>query len=160
MSADFWPDEAETDAAIAFHDEDADFLPENEPALSQWIQKVIDQEKGQLQQINYIFCSDEYLHRINLEYLDHDTYTDIITFPYEDPPLIHSDIFISVERVRENASDLGVSFEKELHRVIIHGVLHLCGYPDKTPVEAQRMREREDKALELFSTQSNEEYPS
>jgi len=150
MSADFWPDEAETYAIIAFHDEDAGFLPENEPLLSQWIQNIIAQEQGQLQQINYIFCSDEYLHRINLEYLDHDTYTDIITFPYEAFPLIHSDIFISVERVRENAKELNTSFDEELHRVIIHGVLHLCGYPDKTAQEAHRMRERENEALTVL----------
>jgi probable rRNA maturation factor len=145
-----WPSYESTEPAIEFHDEDAGFLPEVPKAFDQWIRKIIAREACTLQHINYIFCSDSYLHKINLEYLDHDTYTDIITFPYCKPPLIHSDIFISVDRVRENAEQLQLPFEVELRRVIIHGVLHLCGYPDKTAAEARRMREKEEEALGLF----------
>lgn len=82
--------------------------------------------------LNFIFCSDDYLLRLNVEYLDHDTLTDIITFPYADPPSIHGDIFISIDRVRDNAADFKVTFEQELNRVMAHGVLHLCGYGNET----------------------------
>jgi len=151
MKADAFGHPEATSPTIDFHDEDAGFLPDHLPALKQWIQQIIDQESCTLQQLTYIFCSDAYLHRINMEYLQHDTYTDIITFPYEKPPLIHSDIFISIERVRDNAQQYGLAFEQELHRVIIHGIFHLCGYPDKTPEEAQVMRQKEDEALKLLS---------
>ena len=147
---DWWEEEEQ---AISFNTEDIDFeLPESE-AVVQWIQKILQQEEKQLLQLTYIFCSDEYLFEINQEYLSHDTYTDIITFPYTDPPLIEGDIFISIDRVRENARNLGLPFEQELHRVMIHGVLHLCGYPDKTTEEAAQMRTMEDKALALFEQQ-------
>lgn len=138
-------------ATIEFDHEAIDFLPEQQEELRQWIQRVIESEFCELSHLTYIFCSDAYLHSINLEYLNHDTLTDIITFPYEEPPLIQADIFISVERVRENAASLGLPFSRELHRVMIHGVLHLCGYPDKTEAEASEMRAREDKALSLLS---------
>ena len=92
-------------------------------------------QKAQLIGLSYIFCSDAYLHNINVEYLNHDTLTDIITFPYLSPPEIEGDIFISVDRIRENAQTFQVTFEQELHRVIIHGVLHLCGQGDKTEEE-------------------------
>ncbi|NBC06223.1 MAG: rRNA maturation RNase YbeY [Bacteroidetes bacterium] len=151
MKADAFGHPEATTPAIDFHDEDAGFLPGQLPTLKQWIQQIIERESCTLQQLTYIFCSDAYLHRINLEYLQHDTYTDIITFPYEEPPLIYSDIFISIERVRDNAQQYGLAFEQELHRVIIHGVLHLCGYPDKTTAEAQMMRQKEDEALNLLS---------
>lgn len=150
FSNDWWEEEEQ---AISFNTEDIDFeLPESE-AVVQWIQKILQQEEKQLLQLTYIFCSDEYLFEINQEYLSHDTYTDIITFPYTDPPLIEGDIFISIDRVRENARNLGLPFEQELHRVMIHGVLHLCGYPDKTTEEAAQMRTMEDKALALFEQQ-------
>jgi rRNA maturation RNase YbeY len=147
-----WP--FETDGfvgAISFHEEDADFFPDHQDLLEEWIREVVDQEDGQLQELTYIFCSDTYLHQINVEYLDHDTYTDIITFPYTEYPVIHSDIFISVERVRENADTLQIPFEQELHRVMIHGVLHLCGYPDKSEAEAQQMRIKEEEALAVLA---------
>lgn len=148
-----WPfstEEEELQTGISFHDEQTGFLPSHPEKLKEWIETVVKNEGGQLQQLTYIFCSDDYLHQINLEYLDHDTYTDIITFPYAGLPVIHSDIFISVDRVRENANNLKLPFEEELHRVIIHGVLHLCGHPDKTETEARRMRAREDEALALL----------
>lgn len=101
-----------------------------------------------LVQANFIFCSDAYLIQINREYLSHDTLTDIITFDNSDSPgLIETDIFISVERVKENASLLNIRHEKELHRVMIHGILHLLGFKDKTPQEKEIMRDKENEAL-------------
>ena len=99
--------------------------------------------------INYIFCSDNYLHQINFQYLDHDTFTDIITFDQSDKDQIEGDIFISIDRVHENANERNISFVNELHRVMIHGILHLLGYNDKTPKEKQLMREKEDECLSL-----------
>ncbi len=128
---------------LTFHTEDIDFELENAEKIEQWILQTIDEESGTLSFINYIFCSDTYLHRINVEYLNHDTFTDIITFPYSDET-IESDIFISIDRIRENAKTFNVPFERELHRVMIHGVLHLLGYADKTAEEQQAMRARED----------------
>jgi rRNA maturation RNase YbeY len=136
---------------ISFYKEDVEFTLSDEQKLANWILSIIQAENCQLQILSYIFCSDQYLHQINLEYLQHDTYTDIITFPYESPPLIHGDIFISIDRVRENAQAFKVSFEEELRRVIIHGVLHLCGYPDKTEEEASKMRQKEEEALSKWS---------
>ena len=100
---------------------------------------------------NFIFCSDTFLLNINREYLSHDTFTDIITFDNSDSPeQIETDIFISIDRVKENASHLNIEFEKELHRVMIHGILHLVGYKDKTQKEKEIMRARENEALELL----------
>ncbi|MCG8332656.1 MAG: rRNA maturation RNase YbeY [Chitinophagales bacterium] len=139
------------DRQLFFEQEDIDFeLPNDEQRYIDWIQYIIKKEKKELLQLTYIFCSDSYLHQINVEYLNHDTLTDIITFPYTEPPLIEGDIFISIDRVKENAVKYGVSFEDELHRVIIHGVLHLCGYPDKTEEEAKVMRKKEEEALEIW----------
>jgi len=132
---------------LTFHTEDLNFELDNTKKVEQWILQTIENEGGILSFINYIFCSDTYLHRINVEYLDHDTYTDIITFPYSDET-IESDIFISIDRIRENAKTFNVTFERELHRVMIHGVLHLLGYGDKTEEEQKRMRAREDFWLE------------
>ncbi|WP_026998552.1 rRNA maturation RNase YbeY [Eisenibacter elegans] len=135
---------------IDFFVEDIDFALPNPTQTADWIANVVDTEGGQLEELTYVFCSDEYLHKINLEYLDHDTYTDIITFDNsEDEEGIVGDIFISIDRVRENAQQLQVPFEQELHRVLIHGVLHLLGYPDKTEAEAQAMRQKEDQCLAL-----------
>lgn len=144
------PDPTEDESRIDFHAEDVPYPLHDEALLRQWIERVIEGAGCRLVQLNYIFCSDEYLYRLNVEYLDHDTYTDIITFPYAEPPLVHGDLFISVERVRENARELDVPFEDELHRVMIHGVWHLCGQGDKTPEEARAMRQREDEALQLL----------
>lgn len=154
MMPEQWPGGPEEDApaGISFHHEDVGFLPASPSLLEHWVKAVIEKENCTLHELTYIFCSDEYLYQVNLEYLSHDTYTDIITFPYQPPPVVHSDIFISVDRVRENAAELGLPFEQELHRVMIHGVLHLCGYPDKTPAEAAAMRQKEDEALALLSS--------
>lgn len=117
-----------------------------------WIQEVIQAEKCSLQLLNFIFCDDAYLLEINQEYLQHDTYTDIITFDNsEDGLALEGDIFISLERVKENAQQLQEDYHTELHRVIIHGVLHLIGYADKTPAEQQEMRLKENTYLQLIA---------
>ncbi|GAB4260175.1 MAG: rRNA maturation RNase YbeY [Saprospiraceae bacterium] len=151
MSEQDFPLQEPEEPTISYHYEEIDFSLSDENAESAWLMDLIEKEGCRLQMLNYIFCSDEYLHRINLEYLEHDTFTDIITFPYADPPVIEGDIFISVERVAENAKAFGVSFEVELARVMAHGVLHLCGYKDKKPEEQSMMRQKEDESLELRS---------
>ena len=152
MTSFFPPDESDDSAlpAVDWIAEDVDFEIAHAGALEAWIKEVISRENGQLSFLNIIFCSDTYLLALNQEFLGHDTLTDIITFPYQMPPCIEGDIFISIERVRENAEDYSVAFEAELHRVIIHGVLHLCGYRDKTAEEQAVMRYKEDEALGLL----------
>ena len=120
-----------------------------ESAISNWIKFVIHQEKKELGEINYIFCDDNYLVDINNKELKHNTLTDIISFDYTVGIIISGDIYISTERVQDNAIDLNVLFEDELHRVIIHGVLHYCGYKDKTVDEKVLMRSKEDYYLSL-----------
>ncbi|MCO6476335.1 MAG: rRNA maturation RNase YbeY [Phaeodactylibacter sp.] len=144
-----WLMEDET-PSISFQSEDIEFEVPNPGLLSEWIKSVIEQEGCNLQHACYIFCSDEYLLQLNKEYLNHNTYTDIITFPYTEPPLIEGDMFISVDRVKDNARQYGVPFEQELHRVIIHGIFHLCGYSDKSAEEKTRMRQKEEEALKLL----------
>ena len=141
-----------SDIQIYFFSEDTAFELTNSNAVVRWIKEVLLVEQKQLNQVNYIFCSDEYLLGINVAYLNHDTFTDIITFPYHSTPesAIEGDIFISIDRVRENAKTFGNPFDDELLRVIIHGILHLCGYKDKTPEDAKLMREKENSSLELF----------
>jgi probable rRNA maturation factor len=126
---------------------ETDFLIENEERLATWISEVISSEGFKEDEINYIFCDDEYLFKLNVEFLDHDTLTDIISFDYSIGKIIQGDIFISIERVRENASDFNVSFLDELHRVMVHGVLHYCGYKDKSDGEEKLMREKENHYL-------------
>jgi rRNA maturation RNase YbeY len=126
-----------------------DFELENEEQTSAWISKCIeefDKEEGELQ---YIFCDDKYLHKLNVEFLDHDTLTDIISFDYVMGDLISGDIFISVERVKENAKELDIDFKDELDRVIMHGVLHYIGFKDKTDDDKIVMRSKEDYCLSL-----------
>jgi rRNA maturation RNase YbeY len=134
---------------IIFNVEEIDFELQNTEGVTKWIEQVIALEKKRLGGISYIFCSDDYLHKLNVQYLDHDTLTDILTFPYNRSP-IEGDIFISIDRVKDNAQDLNIAFENELHRVIIHGVLHLCGYLDETDEEEEMMRKKEDEALLLL----------
>lgn len=119
----------------------------NENQVSKWIEKTVEAESRKLGDISYIFCDDDYLHKLNVEFLNHDTLTDIISFDYSIGKIIHGEIFISVERVKDNAIDYAVSFEEELHRVIIHGVLHYCGYNDKSSQESQIMRNKENHYL-------------
>lgn len=136
--------------AVHFFYEDIDFRLNHPDNTIQWVQKIIENEGYQAQELNFIFCTDEYLHKINLQYLEHDTYTDIITFDNSDAPqVIEGDIFISVERVQDNAHSMQINFETELHRVIIHGVLHLLGHADKSDKEKLAMREKEEACLSL-----------
>ncbi len=140
------------DTLVSLHFEDLNNFefPFPESSVYTWIRAIVDQEEKKLQQLSFIFCSDEFLHEINLNYLNHDTYTDIITFPYGTPPVIEGDLFISVERVRENAINFKATFNEELLRVMIHGVLHLCGYNDKASSEKELMRRKEEEAIRIF----------
>jgi probable rRNA maturation factor len=129
---------------------ETDFTLQNEPAFSNWISAIIMSENKKEGEINYIFCDDDYLHKINLEYLEHDTLTDIISFDYSLGNELHGDIFISIERVKENATDFAVDFENELKRVMAHGVLHYCGYKDKSDSDAAIMRAKEEEKINMF----------
>lgn len=150
--SDLFPLEAEqsNDDVIEFHTEEVDFELSRVELLKTWIQATIQNEGKNLQHITYIFCSDDYLHELNVQYLDHDTLTDIITFQYALLPDVEGDIFISIDRIRENAVAFGVAFEEELHRVMIHGVLHLCGQGDKSPEEKKQMTNKENQALTML----------
>jgi len=127
-----------------------EFQLDNEDQFSDWISRVIVSENKKEGDINYIFCDDDYLLEINQQYLNHDTLTDIISFDYSVGNELHGDIFVSIERVRENAEDFKVSFEDELKRVLVHGVLHYCGYKDKTEQDEQLMHEKEDEKIKMF----------
>lgn len=134
---------------IVFHFE-SDFIIKDQLKYIDWIGRLIDSEAFSLGQIDYIFCSDEYLLRINQEYLNHDTYTDIITFDYVDGTVLSGDIFISEERVRENAVKFEADFDDELRRVMSHGILHLMGYKDKEESDALIMRNKELEKMKMF----------
>lgn len=129
---------------------ETDFNLDNEEAIASWLSAVIISEKKKEGEISYIFCDDEYLHKINLEYLNHDTLTDVISFDYTMGNEISGDVFISVERVKDNAADFNVSFEDELKRVLVHGILHYCGYKDKGEAEEILMRSKEDEKIAMF----------
>ncbi len=134
---------------ISFNYE-TDFELDNVEQYEDWISRIIESEGFDVGEINYIFCDDEYLHKINVEYLDHDTLTDIISFDYTVGNVLQGDIFISIERVRDNANDFNVSFEEELKRVLSHGVLHYCGYKDKSPKDEALMRSKEEEKMQMF----------
>jgi rRNA maturation RNase YbeY len=135
---------------IFFFEEDTQFKPKQKTSLRTWIKSTIVTEGYTLSELNYIFCSDEYLLGINQQYLEHDTYTDIITFDNSElPKVVVGDIFISVDRIRENAKNFAVSETDELHRVMIHGALHLLGYKDKTKKDKTLMTQKEDHYLSL-----------
>jgi len=136
---------------ITFHSEDVDFHLVNEKQIINWLKNAVKNEGKTVSELSYIFCSDDYLHKMNLEYLKHDTYTDIITFDYTEGIVVGGDIFISIDRVKENALKFKTEFSTELSRVIIHGVLHLVGYKDKTTKEKEVMRSKEDFYLTLLS---------
>lgn len=131
--------------AINFFEEDIAYKLKQKTAVRNWVTETIQAEGFKLKELNYIFCSDNYLLQINQQYLDHDTYTDIVTFDNSDiAQTITGDIFISIDRIRENAAKFGVTETNELHRVIIHGALHLLGYKDKSPVDKKKMTLKED----------------
>ncbi|GGG20799.1 endoribonuclease YbeY [Dokdonia pacifica] len=125
-----------------------DFELENAEHISKWLQHVIQDENKQLGELNYIFCDDEYLHKMNVQFLDHDTLTDVISFDYTQGIIISGDVYISTERVVENSKDFEVSFNDELHRVMVHGLLHYCGYKDKSEDDQVLMRAKENYYLE------------
>lgn len=135
---------------IVFNYETPFELP-NEIQTQEWIQKVVADNGFKIDEINYVFCDDNYLHKLNVEFLNHDTLTDIISFDNTLGKLISGDIFISIERVEENAKDFKVSFESELHRVMIHGVLHYMGYKDKSDDDKIKMRNAENQALSCLN---------
>ncbi|MEC7265541.1 MAG: rRNA maturation RNase YbeY [Bacteroidota bacterium] len=134
---------------IEFHFK-SDLLLETKSDYSDWINRILESEGFVLGQIDYIFCTDDYLLELNQEYLNHDTFTDIITFDYTDGRTISADIFISTERVEENALNFEVSFKEELLRVMSHGVLHLMGYGDKSDEDQILMRKKEEEKMKLF----------
>lgn len=136
------------ESQIEFHSEGV-FILENQVKIRQWFEATAKSEGKHIGAINYIFCDDEYLIKINVEFLQHETYTDIITFDYSVGDELISDIYISTERVAENAKEFGETFDGELNRVLIHGLLHLCGYKDKTEEEATLMRSKENYYLSL-----------
>ena len=123
----------------------------NESSLEKWIDNIITNKGFTIGEINYIFCDDKYLHKLNVEFLNHDTLTDIISFDNTMGKEVSGDIFISIERVKDNAKDFNVTFAEELHRVMIHGVLHYMGFKDKTDIEKQEMRNAENNALSLLN---------
>ena len=135
---------------VYFHNEDVKLVV-NSSELSIWIKNAVNSLGYTVGDLNVIFCSDEHLKEINIKYLSHDYYTDIITFDYSEKNLIGGDLFISTDRIKENSSKNKVKFIVELYRVIIHGVLHLCGFNDKTSAEKKKIREKEDYLLSLIN---------
>jgi len=140
---------------IYFNYESEVSLPLAEEKFSPWISAIISSENKSEGEISYIFCDDQYLLDINQQYLQHDTYTDIITFDYVVGNEINGDVFISLERVQENAAVYKVNYLEELLRVMSHGVLHLCGYKDKTDADVAIMRQKEDEKIKLFHVEHN-----
>lgn len=136
--------------AITFQYQEIKFKLQEASKIKSWIRKIIISEKKKTGQLDFVFTNDEKLLETNIQFLNHTTYTDIITFDYCEGDRISGDIIISVDRVKENAGKFGVDVQEELKRVIIHGVLHLCGYKDKTKQAAILMRKKEDQALSMF----------
>ncbi|MCM4155005.1 rRNA maturation RNase YbeY [Gramella sp. AN32] len=131
------------------------FELEKEKEYKSWIDRVIYSEEKSTGVINYIFVDDEYLHQMNVQYLDHDTLTDIISFDNSVDRVLHGDIYISIDRVKENASEFNSDFIDELNRVIIHGILHFIGYKDKSESDAGLMRQKEDEKLKMFHVEQS-----
>ena len=135
---------------VCFFFEYPNFHFENRTLLKKFIERLFKKEKRNLGSINYIFCSDKKLLEINRDYLKHDYYTDIITFDLSDSNKIQAEVYISIDRIQQNSKLYTVSFKSELHRVIFHGALHLCGYNDKTSLGAKKMRQKEDEYLKIY----------
>lgn len=145
-----WPQIPAQDHFINYFYEEVDFDLPNPDLYSNWLKSIALKEEKEIQSLSYIFCSDDFLLKKNQDYLKHDTLTDIITFQYAADPL-SGDVFISIDRVRENAEKFKVEFTHELKRVMAHGLLHLCGYGDKTKEEKELMRRKEDQSISLFT---------
>lgn len=138
--------------AINFFQEDIEFVLPRKLKIKKWLNMLAKGEGYTIKSLNYIFCSDEYLYEMNLSYLQHNTYTDILTFDTgEDGNVLEGDVFISIDRVRENAANQKLNFSQELSRVLCHGLFHLCGFGDREPEEITLMRNKEDEALSLLS---------
>ncbi|NQX90563.1 MAG: rRNA maturation RNase YbeY [Flavobacteriales bacterium] len=135
---------------IYFFSEDTPFQLKQKIKHKRWLSALSESHNFSIGDLNFIFCSDEHLYKMNVQYLSHDTYTDIITFGELDAKKIHGDLFISVDRIRDNAKSNNTSFELELARVMAHGVLHIIGYKDKSPSDALEMRAQEEKSLILY----------
>tara|TARA_B110000014_G_scaffold211584_1_gene163771 strand:- start:414 stop:833 length:420 start_codon:yes stop_codon:yes gene_type:complete len=135
---------------VYFHNEGVSLIFKNKKAVSSWLSSVIKSFRKEVGTLNFIFCTDEYLLTINKSYLNHNHYTDIITFDYCEENKVSGDLFISIERVKEYSLKNNIEFNNEIHRVIVHGVLHLCGLNDKTEREKEKMRAQENKFLALF----------
>ena len=140
---------------ITFQSQDIDLVIKEKNKIRLWIVDAINKERKKTGNITYIFCTDEYLLKMNQEYLKHDDLTDVITFDYTEGDRVSGDIFISYERIMDNSNTLGTALEDELHRVMIHGVLHLCGYKDKQPDAKAQMTDKENQYLELLLIQKN-----
>lgn len=137
--------------AVKFATHEVKVALKNKTRLKQFLVELFEREGQELEDLQYVFCSDEYLLSINQQFLQHDTYTDIVTFELSPTPEVTmGEIYISVDRVIENAEKFGVPFEQELHRVIFHGALHLCGFKDKTKKDEQKMRDKENEYLYLY----------
>ncbi len=141
--------------SVFFSNADIDFSFDKKETIKKWIAEIISRHGKKLGKISYLFCSDEMIYDYNVRFLNHDTYTDIITFDYVEGNLVSGDIMISVDRVGENANSFSASFESELHRVIIHGVLHLLGFKDKSPDDAAMMRQKENESLQILDSLLN-----
>ena len=142
--------------SIHFFQEDIIYQLRQRTEIRSWLKSIAKKEKYSILELNYIFCSDEYLLQINKNFLDHDYYTDIITFDNSEVKgKIEGDVFVSIDRVTENAKKYKVGFENELHRVMIHGILHTCGYKDKTKTDSELMRKKEAWALNLLQKEIN-----
>ena len=139
---------------ISFQTQDVYLVLKEKKKIRQWIVDAITNEGKKTGDITYIFCSDEYLLSMNQQYLHHDDYTDVITFDYTEGDRVSGDIFMSVERILDNSIQLKTTPEEELHRVMIHGVMHLCGYNDKKPKERSNMTKKENQYLDMFSLQN------
>ena len=135
-----------------------DFNLNDHDSYEEWLKKVISSEEKELEEVSYIFCDDQYLLEINQKYLNHDTYTDIISFDSCIGNILQGDIFISIERVSENSAEYGVEFQEELRRVMAHGILHFCGYKDKSEEEQSLMRQTEEEKMQMFHEEQKKRF--
>ena len=136
--------------AISYHAEDISFPKIKRREITNWIKEIASDYNKRVGEISYIFCSDEKILQINQQYLNHDYYTDIITFDYSEENTISGDLFLSLDTIKSNSEKYHVDYQQEMYRVIIHGILHLCGLKDKTPKEEKIMRDSENKALTIL----------
>ena len=137
---------------VQFFTADVKYILRDKNSIRNWLERVAAKEMASIDELNIIFCSDDFLYQLNVEHLDHHTLTDIITFDYsQSKNRLNGEMYISIDRVRENSKYLKIKLQDELHRVIVHGLLHLCGYTDKTPHKKTEMRKREDDCLSIRS---------